>query len=207
MRTVSRRMRPQPSARVISRPQPPGDKPLFWLPFNEIADAADGRVPTLWGGRDVGHATTVRAVPLPAHGIGPWRANIKSAPQPPRSYSGQPIEALQLERLTGNDCLARLGDHVIPSPGDQNLWAQSLRPMDMTCLKPVKPKRVTPSGTWYNSWRSSAVSGRRGSFRWRDMGHLRARGSPHHYTSFHGRRPTRRRLRWRWTTSMRAIAM
>src|SRR5215212_4158435 len=41
-----------------------------------------------------------------------------------------------------------------------------------------------------SSWRSSAVSGRRGSFRWRDMGHLGARGSPHHYTSSHGRRPT-----------------
>src|SRR3954464_12616533 len=39
-------------------------------------------------------------------------------------------------------------------------------------------------------WRSSAVSGRRGSFRWRDMAHLGARGSPHHYTSSHGRRPT-----------------
>src|SRR3954467_8501972 len=42
-----------------------------------------------------------------------------------------------------------------------------------------------------SSWRSSAVSGRRGSFRWRDMGHLGARGSPHHYTRAHGRRPTR----------------
>src|SRR3954468_560057 len=42
-----------------------------------------------------------------------------------------------------------------------------------------------------SSWRSSAVSGRRGSFRWRDMGHLGARGSPHHHTSSHGRRPTR----------------
>src|SRR3954464_6019753 len=41
-----------------------------------------------------------------------------------------------------------------------------------------------------SSWRSSAVSGRRGSFRWRDRGHLGARGSPHHYTSSHGRRPT-----------------
>src|SRR3954466_5506224 len=41
-----------------------------------------------------------------------------------------------------------------------------------------------------SSWRSSAVSGRRGSFRWRDMAHLGARGSPHHYTSSHGRRPT-----------------
>src|SRR4030095_8573503 len=41
-----------------------------------------------------------------------------------------------------------------------------------------------------SSWRSSAVSGRRGSFRWRDMGHLGARGSPHYYTSSHGRRPT-----------------
>src|SRR3954469_15229781 len=30
-----------------------------------------------------------------------------------------------------------------------------------------------------SSWRSSAVSGRRGSFRWRDMAHLGARGSPH----------------------------
>src|SRR5689334_16384109 len=40
---------------------------------------------------------------------------------------------------------------LIPSPGDQNLWAQSLRPMDMTRLKPVKPKRVTPSGAWYKS--------------------------------------------------------
>src|SRR4051794_22211136 len=46
-----------------------------------------------------------------------------------------------------------------------------------------------------SSWRSSAVSGRRGSFRWRDMGHLGARGSPHHYTSSHGRRPTRRYVR------------
>src|SRR3982751_333576 len=45
-----------------------------------------------------------------------------------------------------------------------------------------------------SSWRSSAVSGRRGSFRWRDMGHLGARGSPHHYTSSHGRRPTRMSL-------------
>src|SRR6185436_4881853 len=42
-----------------------------------------------------------------------------------------------------------------------------------------------------SSWRSSAVSGRRGSFRWRDMGHLGARGSPHHYTTSHGRRPTK----------------
>src|SRR5690242_4423414 len=41
-----------------------------------------------------------------------------------------------------------------------------------------------------SSWRSSAVSGRRGSFCWRDMGHLGTRGSPHHYTSSHGRRPT-----------------
>src|SRR3954447_25407830 len=41
-----------------------------------------------------------------------------------------------------------------------------------------------------SSWRSSAVSGRMGSFRWRDMGHLGARGSPPHYTSSHGRRPT-----------------
>src|SRR3954466_7297375 len=41
-----------------------------------------------------------------------------------------------------------------------------------------------------SSWRSSAVSGRRGAFRWRDMAHLGARGSPHHYTSSHGRRPT-----------------
>src|SRR3954471_22636498 len=42
-----------------------------------------------------------------------------------------------------------------------------------------------------SSWRSSAVSGRRGSFRWRDMGHLGARGSPHHHTRSHGKRPTR----------------
>src|SRR3954469_19941415 len=41
-----------------------------------------------------------------------------------------------------------------------------------------------------SSWRSSAVSGRRGSVRWRDMGHLGARGSPHHYTRSHGSRPT-----------------
>src|SRR3954452_8797515 len=41
-----------------------------------------------------------------------------------------------------------------------------------------------------SSWRSSAVSGRRGSFRWRDIGHLGARGSPHHYTSSYGKRPT-----------------
>src|SRR5215218_3037572 len=41
-----------------------------------------------------------------------------------------------------------------------------------------------------SSWRSSAVSGRRGSVWWRDMGHLGARGSPHHYTSSHGKRPT-----------------
>src|SRR4051812_37551113 len=38
--------------------------------------------------------------------------------------------------------------------------------------------------------RSSAVSGRRGSFRWRDMGHLGARGSPRHDTRSHGNRPT-----------------
>src|SRR3954467_3912729 len=43
-----------------------------------------------------------------------------------------------------------------------------------------------------SSWRSSAVSGRRGSFRWRDMGHLGARGSPHHDTRSHGKRPTSR---------------
>src|SRR4051812_16411959 len=42
-----------------------------------------------------------------------------------------------------------------------------------------------------SSWRSSAVSGGRGSFRGGGMGHLEARGSPHHYTSSHGRRPTR----------------
>src|SRR3954466_10672793 len=43
-----------------------------------------------------------------------------------------------------------------------------------------------------NSLRSAAVSRRRGSVWWRDMGHLGARGSPHHYTSSHGRRPTSR---------------
>src|SRR6185369_17119087 len=47
--------------------------------------------------------------------------------------------------------LRQIDRTIIPSPGDQNLWAQSLRPMDQTCLKPVKPKRVTPSGTWYNA--------------------------------------------------------
>src|SRR3954454_8617294 len=41
-----------------------------------------------------------------------------------------------------------------------------------------------------NSWRSSAVSGRRGSFWWRDMAHLGTRGSPNHYTTSHGNRPT-----------------
>src|SRR3982751_4839705 len=40
-------------------------------------------------------------------------------------------------------------------------------------------------------WRSSAVSGRKGSVWWRDMGRLEARGSPHHYTTSHGKRPTR----------------
>src|SRR3954447_18912892 len=38
-----------------------------------------------------------------------------------------------------------------------------------------------------NAIRSSAVSGRRGSFRWRDMGHLVSRGSPHHYTRASGK--------------------
>src|SRR3954451_9673050 len=42
-----------------------------------------------------------------------------------------------------------------------------------------------------SSLRSSVVSGRRGSFWWRDMGHLGARGSPHHHTRSHGNRPTR----------------
>src|SRR3954469_22367862 len=37
-----------------------------------------------------------------------------------------------------------------------------------------------------SSWRSSAVSGRRRAFWWRDMGHLGARGSPHHHTRSHG---------------------
>src|SRR3954468_2619668 len=41
-----------------------------------------------------------------------------------------------------------------------------------------------------SSWRSSAVSGRRGSCWWRDMGHLGARGSPHHDNRSHGKRPT-----------------
>src|SRR3954465_11047473 len=41
-----------------------------------------------------------------------------------------------------------------------------------------------------SSWRSSAVSGRRGSFWWRDMAHLGTRGSPHRYTTAHGKRPT-----------------
>src|SRR3954465_3595690 len=41
-----------------------------------------------------------------------------------------------------------------------------------------------------SSWRSSAVSGRRGSFWRRDMGHLGARGSSHHYTKAHGRGTT-----------------
>src|SRR5215213_2197767 len=47
-----------------------------------------------------------------------------------------------------------------------------------------------------SSWRSSAVSGRRGSFRWRDMGHLGARGSPRHDTRSHDNRPTRSRTDW-----------
>src|SRR3954451_7766947 len=41
-----------------------------------------------------------------------------------------------------------------------------------------------------SSWRSSAASGRRGSFWERDMGHLGARGSPRHDTRSHGSRPT-----------------
>src|SRR3954465_15288190 len=44
-----------------------------------------------------------------------------------------------------------------------------------------------------SSWRSSAVSGRRGSCWWRDMGHLGARGSPHHDTRSHDNRPTSHR--------------
>jgi len=32
--------------------------------------------------------------------------------------------------------------------------------MDMTCLKPVKPKRVTPSGTWYNATLPQTAPGR-----------------------------------------------
>src|SRR3954462_1063240 len=39
-------------------------------------------------------------------------------------------------------------------------------------------------------FRSLGVSGRRGSFWRRDMGHLGARGSSHHYTKAHGRGPT-----------------
>ena len=37
-----------------------------------------------------------------------------------------------------------------------------------------------------SAWRSSAVSGRKGSVWWRDMGHLETRGSPHHFTRAHG---------------------
>src|SRR4029434_2499223 len=37
-----------------------------------------------------------------------------------------------------------------------------------------------------SSVRSAGVSGRNGSFWWRDMGHLAARGSPHHYTRSDG---------------------
>src|SRR4051794_19894229 len=37
--------------------------------------------------------------------------------------------------------------------------------------------------------RSSGVSGRRGSLRWRDIGHLGARGSSHHYTRARGKYP------------------
>src|SRR3954464_4983679 len=44
-----------------------------------------------------------------------------------------------------------------------------------------------------NPWPSSAVSGPRGSFWWRDMAHLGTRGSPHHYTTSHRKRPTRAR--------------
>src|SRR4051812_35988636 len=39
-------------------------------------------------------------------------------------------------------------------------------------------------------FRSLGVGGRRGSFWRRDMGHLGARGSSHHYTKAHRRRPT-----------------
>src|SRR3954471_23242083 len=39
-------------------------------------------------------------------------------------------------------------------------------------------------------FRSLGVSGRRGSFWRRDMGHLGARGSSHHYTKAHGGSPT-----------------
>src|SRR3954470_11281510 len=42
-----------------------------------------------------------------------------------------------------------------------------------------------------NSLRSAAVSGRRRSVWWRDMGHLGARGAPRNYTSSHGKRLTR----------------
>ena len=38
---------------------------------------------------------------------------------------------------------------LIPSLSDQILWAQSRRPMDQTRATPARPKRVTPSETWY----------------------------------------------------------
>src|SRR3954462_3938934 len=62
--------------------------------------------------------------------------------------------------------------------------------------KSARARSTCAAGAWserlrrVSSWRSSAVSGRRGSFRWRDMGHLGARGSPHHYTTARGKRPT-----------------
>src|SRR3954447_7785880 len=57
-----------------------------------------------------------------------------------------------------------------------------------------------------SSWRSSAVSGRRGSFRWRDMAHLGARGSPHTIPVPTADDPLVRDLRRLWAQAL-AIAL
>jgi transposase len=70
-----------------------------------------------------------------------WRASgHRQAPERRRPHHRAPVESMS--RMMKASAL-------IPSPIDQNLYAQSRKPMDQTRLTPARPKRVTPSGTRY----------------------------------------------------------
>jgi hypothetical protein len=75
-------------------------------------------------------------------GLERGRAGRAGRPGPER---GEP------SRWTPPDLETSKKASLIPSPIGQNLYAQSRKPMDQTRPKPTRPKRVTPSETWYNA--------------------------------------------------------
>src|SRR4051794_31043999 len=116
----------------------------------------------------------------------PWSAPMA------RPHGGEPV-AVEAAHPDGDGLIVPSSDLVggrriacAISNGQERSGALGSARARSTCAAGALSERLRR----VNSWRSSAVSGRRGSFWWRDMAHLGTRGSPHPYTTSHGKRPT-----------------